>query len=247
MASNRFNKVPRVELKNAVLLSNDSGEIYKWDLEENIANLVTVLSEPAKIANSFNNITIYPLDTNVDAYRVDQTFSTPIQNPGLYAVEYNKKNTQERARYKNISYFGTGGLLQENTLTTLCNNKDLSNDDLGRFGDIQSIISVSADQQDTERISAVLTTKGEVISFDCVSPESSAVAFRQTGLKFEGEAQNAVESFGFAGFQFAVLESGEFANLSLKGSSFIINQSLDLPIENSNWISAAPISKPKVF
>lgn len=246
MAFNKFNAVPSVALKNSILLSNNSGEVYKWRLEEDDAELMTTLNEPARISNSFNNITIYPLNTGIDAYRMDQKFQTKISNPGLFAVEYNKKEASERADYKNISYFGTGGLLKGNTLTTLCNNEDLAVDDLSRFGNIEKIISISDDNQDTERTSALLTSNGEVISFNCRSRESSAVTFRKENFNFTGDSLKAEDSFGLAGVQYAVLENGTFAELSLKGSS-LISEKLNLPVANQNWISATPISRPEVF
>ncbi|MGH1468104.1 MAG: hypothetical protein ACRBBP_04370 [Bdellovibrionales bacterium] len=245
MAFNKFNTVPRLKLKNSIFLSNHQGEVYKWTPGEE-AKLVNTLDQPAVIHNSFNNLTIYPLDASVDAYRMDQTLTTKVESPGLFAVHYNSHSQSDRAKFDSVSYFGTGGLLKNNELTTLCNNKDLSQDDLNRHGDFVRIVSLSSNELDIERSALLMEADGSLVSFECASQDSKRVDFEQTGIKLVDDAKNIVDSFGLGGQQYAVLADGTLTNLSLSNSTFTV-QALEMPIDNQGWISATPMSKPEVF
>ncbi len=245
MAFNKFNTVPRLKLKNSIFLSNDQGDVYKWTPGED-AELIDTLAQPAVIHNSFNNLTIYPLDASVDAYRMDQTLTTKVESPGLFAVHYNSHNEADRREFDSVSYFGTGGLLKNNELTTLCNNQDLSQDNLDRHGNFVKIVSLSSDELDIERSALLMDENGSLVSFKCASQDSKRVNFSQTGIKLVGDAKNVVDSFGLGGEQYAVLADGTLTNLSLSDSNFTV-QNLEMPIDNQGWISATPMSKPEVF
>lgn len=245
MAFNKFNTLPQLKLTKSILLSNRSGEVYKWT-PGGEATLINSLKEPALIYNSFNNITVYPLDASVDAYRIGQKLSTKIENPGLFAKHYNEESPSEREKYKNVSYFGVHGILKENSLITLCNNKDLSTDNLDSYGEFTRVISLSSDDLDSERSSMLLAKNGSLVSFKCVSNDSTRLNIENTDLRLSGDAKNIVESFGLAGDQYAVLKNGTLTTLYLDKSNFRI-QTLEMPIENKDWVSATPISKAKVF
>ncbi|MCC6138779.1 MAG: hypothetical protein IT287_09110, partial [Bdellovibrionaceae bacterium] len=87
-AFNRFNVVPKVRVNQSVILSDTSGSVYKWTKNESFS-LLGKLAQAARVYVGFNNLTIYPVDANVDAYRFDMGLTTQAQSIGLFANRYN--------------------------------------------------------------------------------------------------------------------------------------------------------------
>jgi hypothetical protein len=246
MAFNKFNETPEVKINNAVILSNNAGEVLKWNPLKKTIIKVGQLNESAVVLNSYNRFTIYPTDANVPAYRMDKELRVRQDSIGLFAVEFNKETPAEKEKYKNISYLGAGGLLKENTLITICDNKTLFKENLNKRGEFVAMISMSEDDFDQERTTLLLSTKGDIISYECRDSDSNNLVFKNTGLKFSGNASDVVESFSLDGNQYAVLKNGTLVNLNLSGSTLSAEQ-LDLPVNNKDWVSATPLSNPVIF
>lgn len=247
MAFNKFNTVPKVKLNNSIILSNNVGEVYRWTIGQGV-KLVKQLTEASVVLNSSNNMTIYPIDTESDAYRVDRTFEVAVENPGLYAKQYNSETPQDRELYKSISYFGTGGMLKGNDLYTLCNQSTvaLGKTNLDSKGQFNAIISMSLDEKDQSRESLLLADNGDLYRFECRDNSSDVVNFQKSDVKMAGGAMGIVDSFGFDGEQYALLDDGSLTIVSIANSVMNL-ESLNLPVVNKDWISATPYSQPEVF
>ena len=247
MAFNKFNKVPRLKMNTSIILSNESGDVYDWNLEEDV-ELIASLEHPSVVINSSNKLTIYPLNTNYDAYRTGKDLKVKSENPGLYAVRYNSETPEERETYKSISYFGTGGLLKGNTLLTLCDreNLEIGETDLSDKGEFISIISMSLDVNDQTRESLLLSEDGDLYRYKCKDKSSKTVEFEKADIKIAKNANKVVDSFGFNGDQYALLEDGSLSIVSIKNNIANIGV-LNLPVDNKDWVSATPFSFPEVF
>jgi hypothetical protein len=245
MAFNKFNKIPKVKVENSIILSNQSGEVYKWVPNEEAVQ-VGQLNEAATVLNSSGKFTIYPTDTNLPAYRMGKNLEERTQSIGLFAEFYNKETPSEKAKYSSVSYFGGGGLLKGNTLITICDNQSLFEKNLDSEGDFSRIISLSTDQFDVERKSFLLSKKGELIAYSCKDNQSNNLVFQNTGVKIGESAQNLAHSFGLAGRQYAVSTTGNLVLVTLNGNS-LISESLNMPIANKDWVSATPFSTPEIF
>ena len=250
MAFNKFNTVPKVKLNNTIILSNTLGEIYRWTLTKGKEgfDLIKTLTEPATVMNSANNLTIYPLDPNSEAYRKDKYLEAKVENPGLYAKHYNSESVDERATYKSISYFATGGMLKGNTLHTLCNMDSLAlgEENLDSMGNFMAIINVSLDENDQKRESLLLADNGDLYRYSCRNNKSTAVDFEKTSMKMALGNSKIVDSFGFNGEQYALMDDGKLSVVSFT-SNLLEIQPLSLPLANKDWISATPLSQPEVF
>lgn len=246
MAFNKFNQTPQVKINNAVILSSKTGEVFKWNPKKETVKKVGQLNEPAVVLNSYNKFTIYPLDTNVPAYRMDQELTERQKSIGLFAVEFNKETPSEKEKYKNISYLGAGGLLKGNTLITICDNQSLFSVNLKKRGEFVSMISMSGDDFDQVRTSLLLSKNGELVAFECRDRESNDIVFKNTGLRFDGNASDILESFSLDGNQYAVLKGGSLVNLNQSDKTLSVEE-IDLPIANRNWVSATPLSNPVIF
>lgn len=245
MAFNKFNSVPKVKIENSIILSNTSGEVYQWTPNKDAVKIAE-LKEPAVVLNSYGKMTIYPTDLSVPAYRMGKTLEERVASIGLFADFFNKLNVNEKAKYKSISYFGTGGLLKENTLVAICDNQSLFEKDLSFEGKFSRIVSLSNDDLDIERGSYLLSEDGELVSYKCRSAQSNNLVFENTGIKIDPSAKDLVESFGLGGKQYAVLGNGNLVTLNLNGKSFKA-ENLDMPVSNKDWVSATPLSNPEIF
>jgi hypothetical protein len=174
MAFNKFNEVPKVKLEDAMILSNDSGEVYRWVPGQN-AKLIKTLKDPSIVTVSGGNLTIYPTDASIDAYRMDGQLTARVANPGLYAKSYNGESNLEREKYKTIAYLGTGGLLKDNTLLTLCSNSssDFGKDNLDSRGQFSRIISLPVQGSAVEQESFLLNSNGSLLPYKCAGGSSS--------------------------------------------------------------------------
>lgn len=247
MAFNKFNIVPKVKLEDSIFLSNSFGEVYRWAIGKG-ADLVKTLNEPAVVINSANNLTMYPLNADIDAYRMNNKLSTSVENPGLYAKHYNAEPISEREKYDSISYFGTGGLLKANTLTTLCKKgvAELHTMPLDQHGTFSRIITLSSDSQDLKRESYLVSQNGDLVRYECVSNNSTTVSLKKSAKKLATGGLDVLESFGLAGEQYALLEDGTLVTLAI-GGNIISPRSVNMPINNQDWVSATPLSRPEVF
>ncbi len=245
IAFNKFNETPEVKMKASVILANSSGEVFEWNINGS-SSFVGQLNAPALLLNSFNSLTIFPLNTSLEAYRMNKHLSQKKSKAGVFARVYNETDASEKGNFQNISYFGTGGLLKDNELMTFCNNKNISVDNLDEFGVIKRIISISNDVLDVERSAFLLTESGNLISYRCATQESSDLEFEEISLKIQGEAKTLVESFSLDGEQYALLENGKLVLLNLKNNVFTTKE-LSLPLDNKDWVSATPMSRPEVF
>jgi len=247
MAFNKFNRVPQVKLEKSIYLSNTVGETYKWILGQG-ADLVEVLNEPARVLSSGNDLTIYPLDPSVDAYRMDQKFSARADNPGLYAVHYNEFSPSERSEFSSISYSGTGGLLRNNALTTFCDFEagKLSTLPLDDKGTFTALIALSKDETDLAKESYLVSDAGELFRYKCAESPKGEVAFSQSELTIASGSRKIGSSFGMDGHQYALMKNGILKEMVVSGTE-IEAQNIDMPLENSNWVSATPMSRSKLF
>ncbi len=247
-AFNKFNTIPKLKMTDYMYVSNDKAEVYMWNINENIQpELVATLNEPAVIHNSFNRFTVYPLDTNVEAYRMGRDFGERVANPGLYAVHYNSVSAQERAKYDSISYFGDGGLLADNKLQTLCNGESLATKDLSSIDKFTRIISFSVDRADPALKSHLVADSGDIYTLECQSRNSTRVNVNKTNFNIDpAVASSIVESFTLGGNQFAMLETGKIVELNLVGSTYTA-QELSMPLVNEGWVGATPLSVAEIF
>ncbi len=248
-AFNRFNTAPQVRMRDMMVLASDQGEVFEWELKKAEMRSIATLKEPAVVLNSYDNLTIYPLDPTVNAYRTDRMAINPIESIGLFANSYNAEAITEKEKYTSISYLGVGGLLKENSLITLCGNStELLNQDLTEQGLFRSIISLSLDSSDLDRVSALVSDDGGIYSYQCdPTNDQKVILTQEAGIALSSElAQNLVESFGLGGSQYGVLNDGRLVELTLNNQVF---ESTDvvLPIENQKWVSATPMSLPELF
>ncbi len=245
MAFNKFNTLPKLRIMNSIYLSNNKSEVYKWTPGHG-ASLISILNEPAKVLNSFNNLTIYPLNPSIDAYRTDKTLTTKTENIGSFGVYYNSHQASKRVEFNSISYLGSKAILKNNKLIMLCNNSKLFEESLDKTRGFKRIISFSKDELDSQRSSLLVDKNGNLVSFKCAALGSQQINFSNTRLKLKGEAKNIITSFGLNGVQYAVLENGALVSLLLNDSTFTV-ENLKIPIRNQDWISATPMSIPEVF
>ncbi len=246
-AFNRFNKVPDVRMKEMMILSSTTGEVFEWELGVGIKSLAK-LNEPAVVLNSYDNLTIYPLDTAIPAYRTNRNAVTPIASIGLFANSYNAETQEEKSKYKNISYLGVGGLLKENTLITVCGNATaLFNQDLSTEGEFNSLISLSVDQSDSDRATTLVRNDGKLFTVECDPVVNNKVNLKEETISLSSElAEQLVESYGLGGEQYGVLADGRFVKLVLNNNTFEISP-LEIPIQDQQWVSATPMSIPELF
>jgi len=246
MAFNKFNVIPKVKINNALILSSNSGEVFKWNPANDNVKKLGQLNEAAVILNSYNKFTIYPTDSSVPAYRMDKELLERQESIGLFAVAFNNETAAEKEKYSSISYFGAGGLLKGNTLITICDNKNLFEKNLDQRGSFVRMISMSDDDFDQSRNSMLLSSNGELVSFKCRNKNSNQLVFTDTGIKYTGNPNDIVESFSLAGVQYAVFKDGSLKSINVLGNS-MMSENLDLPIANENWVSATPLSNPEIF
>lgn len=246
MAFNKYNVVPQVKMENAIVLSNSLGEVYRWVVGKS-AKLIKKLDDAAVVRASGANLTIYPIDTSIDAYRMDGGLTATLDNPGLYAKFYNEDSESERENFKSISYFGTGGLLKGNTLITLCDggSAELGQTDLSSRGDFVRIINLPKEDSEREYDSYLLKTDGSLLKYECRSRTSPVVEFSSTRLSID-TGLNIVHSFSIEGDKYALLEDGSLASLDER-NKVITASDVSMPISNEDWVSATPLSKAEVF
>ena len=247
MAFNKFNEVPKVKINYSMLLSNKVGKVYKWVIGQS-AELMKTLASPAVMNGSGRHLTIYPADSSLEAYRMDNALTARVANPGLYAKHYNSQSVQERAKYKSISYQGTGGLLKGNSLTTLCNQTslELGNKNLDSVAKFTRILTISNDSQSIEQESFLLTESGKLYPYDCNSSRTTAVTIGNSTMRMDVSLTDVKQTLSLGKDSFAIKADGTLVKMSYENKTFS-EESLMMPIENSDWLSATPISKPQVF
>ena len=243
MAFNKFNQVPELKMNHFILLSDSEGGIYRWDTEDHGITHVADVEGPLSLRNSFNKVTAYPLDPELDAFRIDNGFEEFIESPGLFAVHYNSESAEEKAKYSSVMYHGDGGVLKENTLLTLCDGKALAEKDLSTLGSFTQMIALPERDEGLDRKTYLLEKSGNLYSMDCKNRNSSEVLVEETDLSMRG---NIVTSFPLNGAQYAILGSGHLAELTLKGTVFK-PRALDLYFARADWVSAAPFTVAQIF
>lgn len=244
-AFNRFNVVPKVRVKESVILSNRRGEVYKWIMNDSFS-LLGNLAQPARVYVGYENLTIYPLDTTVDAYRYDTTLTKSLESIGLYAKMYNTKTPQERKQFESVTYQATGGLLRSNTISTNCGGDGLIEQDLSPLGQFTKILTLSADEVDSDKTSYLLATTGELFPLSCTKGKTDSIEIGAAQLKFAGNAAEVDELFGLGGKIFALLKTGALVEVQSNGTELAVLNT-KMPFDNQNWISASPYSKPEIF
>lgn len=247
MAFNKFNSVPKVKINYSMLLSNKVGEVYSWVIGKS-ADLMATLDSPAVMNGSGRHLTIYPTDTNLEAYRMDNALTAKVENPGLYAKHYNAQSVQERAKFKSISYQGTGGLLKGNSLTTLCNQStvELGNKKLDSIGQMKRILTLSKDSKSIEQESFLLSENGDLFPYECKSTRTTAVTVGNSTMKVDSSLLDVKQTLSLGKDYFAIKEDGTLVRMSYENKTFS-EESVAMPIQNADWLSATPISKPLVF
>lgn len=241
---NRFNKLPKVKVTGALLLSDKNGDVYNWDLENNTIDLLGKLNEPAKVYVSYSNLTIYPTNLT-DAYRKDQKLIENVTAIGMYANQYNSESQTERLKYTSISYLGTGGLLKANSLMGVCTDK-LFNKDLSSVGNFQKIINLSEDVVDAEIKSYLLAQNGQLFSYECIQGAND-VKITAAPLKVSATLQQNIDQIlSLSGQNFALLKDGRLIEVAQNGQE-IVDKQTQLPLAQNDWLSVTPISRPEIF
>lgn len=243
MVFNKFNVLPQVKMSDYVYLTNQDGEVYKWSASKDDFSLIATLPDPSKIYNSFNNVTIYPLDPSVDAHRMDRSFVKDVKPPGLFAVHYNSEPVSERRKYKSVLYLGAGAMLKGDELLTICDGRNLAPKNLRSIGNFVNLISIAATEDPASHQTHLLNDKGELYSVSCVNSTSQNVDVESTGLKLDNLVSS---SFTLGGKQYAILDTGEFVTLDLEGTTYTTSNS-PLPFSNGKWIGATPLSIAEIF
>ena len=249
MAFNKFNKVPEVKLNYSMILANKFGEVYKWAIGQGVTFMKT-LSEPAVINGSERNLTIYPVDASVDAYRMDLGLNERLEGIGLFAEHYNKESVSEREKYKSINYHGASGLLKENTLLTLCNIRtyELGEENLNRLGQFTNLISLRLSGNGPTHEAYLLNDNGDLFTYSCDNNRSTDVTIRKANVSLGVPLSTIKQTLTLGNTNFAVLESGELVEIMLDEKSSWTTRQASLPSSvNENWISASPIIKAEVF
>jgi uncharacterized protein YxeA len=247
MAFNKFNQVPELKINTSLLLSNGNGEVYNWDLEQK-ADYVLTMNNPAKVYASANYMTIYPEDRNFDAYRTSGDLVTRIEKAGLFAETYNDETLSERDKYQAITYLGNGGMLKDNNLILICDRMGgkLSNVNLDDKGQFNRIISIAKNSSGREHQNFLVSETGELLSYNCASISSTKVNFGQVNKSLSSDLADITQLLSSGDKTYALNESGELISVDTNGNK-ISRSIINLPIENRDWISIAPITKPEVF
>lgn len=243
---NRFNAVPQTEIHHSVIMSNTSGEVYKWSVNDGSMQLMANLEQAARVYAGFNeNMTIYPLDSSVDAYRFDSTFKTKVESIGLYAVDYNTLTPDVRASVQSISYLGTGGLLSKNVITTTC-GEGLLKLDMSTHGDFARIINLSSGVADSDYTSFAMTTTGELFTYKCNREVPGTIDVEKVSLTVDASLTTMKDLFEINDKMYALLQNGVLAEVAIV-SDKIVTVGSKLPFANKNWVSVSPVSKAQVF
>lgn len=247
-AYHRFNVISEVKMIEQMILADDQGEVFEWSPVTGELNSLVQLKEPAVLLNSYDNLTIYPLNTESNAYRKDRKVQSDIPSAGLFANYYNAETPQERQNYKNVSYLGAGGLIKNNQLLTLCGEAaELLVQDLSEYGEIQGLISISQDVGDVDRESVILTKSGKMIRSECHSNGLKEVVLTEIEQKFDSTlAQNVLESYSNHGQQFVLLATGEIVTVQNQGL-LLSDVEPVASLAGRQWVSMTPMSLPELF
>jgi hypothetical protein len=242
----RFNVVPQAEIYRSVILSNTSGEVYKWSVDDGSMQLMANLPQAARVYVGFSeNMTIYPVDTAVDAYRLDSTFKTQVASIGLYAVDYNTLTPDVRAGVQSISYLGTGGVLNNNVISMTC-GEGLLKVDISMHGDFARIINLSTGVADSDYTSYAMSKLGELFTYKCNRDVPGTVDVVKDVLTVDSSLTTMKDLFSLDGKIYALLQSGVVSEVAIENNK-IVSVGSKLPFTNKDWVSISPISKAKVF
>lgn len=247
---NRFNVVPKTRVERAVILSNTSGEVYKWNIEGDSLELLATLPQAARVYAGFaNNMTIFPVDTTVDAYRLNSTFKTNIPGIGLFANTYNALTPDVRGQYQSITYNGAAGLLKNNVIETTCGASAMTSLDLSATGDFKRILTLSTDNVDSGFQSYLLNANGEMYSYKCQAGSADTagtIEVQKSELAVEASLLSAKDMMGLGGKIFVLTGDGQLAEVRNVNNQ-IVNAATKLPFKNQNWVSISSISQAEVF
>ena len=118
---NRFNEGARLKIKESLYLENSEGSIFEWhpSMPGQLRPL-TKLKEPGRIYSSGLETIVYPLNTDLPAYRELDDFSLPSMRLGLFAEIYNKSGPNERADFLELGYGEGGGIITPDKLLLNC-------------------------------------------------------------------------------------------------------------------------------
>ena len=248
MAFNKFNEVPRVKLLNLVYLTNTVGEVYEWVVGKGLS-LFRTLQEPSVLTSNGANMTIYPVDSASDAYRVTRSDGASVDAIGMYANHYNAESVTDREQYKSISYLGAGGLLKENTLYTLCSNSatGLTPKQLDPAKNYKRIINIAKEGSMIDHESYLLAEDGSLTKYKCLSPTTTALDMEETQLKIAPGSENIVQSFSLGNTQYAVTEDGEFVRLNKSNNTYTAELVILPTINNADFTSATHFNKSELF
>lgn len=249
MAFNKFNTVPKLKINRAMVLSNGIGEVYNWNLETNETTLMKTLENPAKVLASGNFMTLYPVDTNLDAYRKSADLNEIIEKPGLFAEAYNADTLTERDKYQTVNYMGSGGYLKDNTLYTLCNRRagTIDSTNLDNKGQFTRILSISKRNAPQEIENFLLSESGDLLSFECDGISSSKVNFGKIKKTINSDLTKIEQMISSGEQHFAIKETGELIQVERRGQNLSSKMLSQFPLDNNDWISIAPQARPEVF
>lgn len=247
MAFNRFNILPELKVTRSVILSSKSGDVYKWTPGQQMEQVAS-LAQPARVYVGYsNNMTIYPVDVNADAYRLDSTFKNAVPSIGLYAVTYNGLSAEVRKQYESITYLAMGGLIKNNTLTTNCGAEGVIEEDLSKYGQFSKLITVSGGESDFSPANYIVAKNGDLLTFKCTEGNSSSIDITKAPLTMSPAlAKNIEDLFPLGSQIFALLKNGTLVEVAVTNNQ-ISQVSSSLPIPQGDWLSSSPVSKAEVF
>ncbi len=165
--NNKFNSLPTTKSTDFIYAANADGEIWRMPKgNEAKAELVTTLKDAANIYGNGSQFTVFPVDTNVDAYRTSRTFTTRASAIGAYANMYNASSAAERTEYGAINYYGVGAIVKNNELHTFCGEQasTLSAKSFDQ-GVIQTLATLKDDKGEDHMY--ILSSTGDLYDFKC--------------------------------------------------------------------------------
>ncbi len=249
MAFNRFNTVPKVKVNLSMLLSNSVGEVYQWIIGES-TKLVKTLAAPAVLhsSNRGRNLTVFPTDTTLDAYRMDNSLRAKVSGIGLFAEYYNSLSIGQKNEVKSTSFKGTAGILKGNSLATYCDKKseDLGVKDLDRIAAMNSIVTLPKQGSFYESESFLLSNSGDLFPFECKSKKSKTVKVGKPTMRMDSSLIDTLHLVSLGTEHFAIKGDGSLVKV-LNEDGLFKEEELSMPIDNSDWISGTPMMTPEVF
>ncbi|MBC96975.1 MAG: hypothetical protein CME63_04455 [Halobacteriovoraceae bacterium] len=237
--NNKFNSLPTVKSEDYIYASNKDGEVWRMPKGKvSQAELVTTLKDAAAIYGNGSQFTVFPLNTQADAFRTSKSFITRAKSIGAYANMYNASSQRERSEYGPISYYGVGAIVKSNELHTFCGTQATSMT-AKEFneGSIKALPILKNDKGEDHMF--ILSDSGEMFDFTC-NDQNGRLSVVPTQKTFPTDVATA---FAFdQKTAYIVTTSGSLMSYDLQNETYTSELSTD-----QNWISATPLKVYNVF